>query len=181
MPMARRNPRAQPLPDGIGTTHIEPRHGLGGHASPLSIVVLAVVLAVALTGLAGGDRTTVSVDNAAIELLYSTPRIIRNGEILETVVRISAHRQIDKLVVGVEPGLWRELTVNSMVPGAASESYSDGFYRYAFDKLAPGHVFFLKIDQQVNPSLRGVNRGRIAIFDGDRRLADVSTFLRVLP
>ena len=178
--MARKTPPAK-RPDGIGPDHLEPHRGLARHASPVSIILLGALVAFGLSGLAGSRSATSDVASAAVEVTVRTPTIVRNGEILETMIDIRPRRRIGKLVVGVEEGLWREVTINSMVPAAAEEGFEDGLFRFTFAALETGQPFLFKIDQQVNPGLGGKSRGRIVIFDDKERLAELPLELRVLP
>ena len=170
-----------PPPDGIHQGHIETRQGLRRHASILSLAVLGAVLAAGLSGYAGEKRIGLAVDNAAGQFRLEAPSIVRNGNIIETRVRVVAKRRIGKLVIGIEPGLWRQITTNSTTPDAANESFADGLFRFAFDKLDPGKVFEFQINQQVNPNLIGANRGRVVFLDGNDVLAQIPVAMRVLP
>jgi len=178
--MARKTPPAK-RPDGIGPDHMEPHRGLARHASPVSIIVLGALVAFGLSGLAGSRSGTSDVATAAVEVTVRTPKIVRNGEILETMIDIRPRRRIGKLVVGVEEALWREITINSTIPAAAEEGFEDGLFRFTFSALETGQGFLFKIDQQVNPALGGRNRGRIVVFDDKERLAELPLELRVLP
>ena len=131
--------------------------------------------------LAGSRSSTHDAANAAVELTVRTPAIVRNGEILETVIDVRPRRRIAKLVIGVEEGLWRGVTVNSTVPTAAEESFHSGLFRFGFAAAEPGQSFVLKIDQQVIPGLGGRNRGRVVVFDDKDPLAELALELTVLP
>ena len=178
--MARKTRPSKP-PDGIGPGHLEPHRGLARHASPASLLVLGAVVAAGLSGFAGSRSATHEVANAAVELTVRTPGIVRNGEILETMIDVRPRRRIGKLVIAVEAGLWRELTINSTVPTAADEGFEDGLFRFSFAKLEAGEPFLFKIDQQINPALGGRNRGRIVVLDDKERLAELPLELMVLP
>jgi hypothetical protein len=147
----------------------------------MSILVLGAVVAFGLSGFAGSRSATKALANDAVELSVRTPEIVRNGEILETVIDVRPRRRIGKLVVAVEAGLWRELTVNSTVPAAADEAFEDGFFRFSFAALPAGQSFIFKIDQQINPALGGRNRGRIVVLDDKETLAELPLQLTVLP
>ena len=178
--MAGKTRHAKP-PDGIGPEHLEPHRGLSRHASPASIVVLAALVVFGLSGLAGSRSRSSEVANAAVELNLRAPTVVRNGEVFETVIEVRPRRRIGKLVIGIEAGLWREVTVNSMVPAAADESFDDGHFRFTFAAVEAGRSFVFKIDQQINPALGGRNRGRVVVFDDQDRLAELPLELMVLP
>ena len=168
-------------PDGIEPEQIEPRHGLGHHASLLSIGVLGAIVALGVSGFAGGRISHLVARGEAAEMTLTTPRVVRSGDILETRLQVVARQRIGKLVIGVERGLWREVTTNSMVPAAGDESHGDGFARFAFGPLEAGRSFEWQVAQQINPSLVGRNRGRVVVFDGERPLAETTVTMEVLP
>jgi len=177
--MAKQRSQSHP-PDGISTEHIalRPRHR---RPAVISLLILGAVVATGLSGLAGGRRAEHVVHNAAGAFSFTAPDVVRNGELLESRARVIAERPIGKLVIGIEPALWRELTTNSTVPQAGEESYRDGLFRFTFDRLEAGATFEFQVAQQVNPSLWGVNRGRVVFLDGDRVLAEIPIAMRVLP
>ena len=84
-------------------------------------------------------------------------------------------------MIGVEPGLWSQITTNSTVPQAAEESFEQGLVRFAFGEVEAGESFEFQVAQQINPDLIGTNRGRIVFFDGKRPLAELPMQLTVLP
>ncbi len=168
-------------PDGISQRHIAPSP-LGHHASVLSLIVLTAVIAVALSGVLGGGHVAArSVDNADVAFTVRMPAVVRSGEMLETVVQLVAHKPLAQLVIGVEPSLWREMTTNSRLPEAEGETHADGLLRLDYRALQAGETFDLQVAQQINPRLFGRNRGRIVVFDGDRRLAELALSITVLP
>ena len=177
--MAKKRPQLQP-PDGIGTEHIDLR---SRHRRPalVSLVILGAVVAFGLSGLAGGRRAEHVVHNAAGAFSFTSPDVVRNGEMLESRARVVAARPIGKLVIGIEPTLWRELTTNSTIPQAGEESYRDGLFRFAFDKVEAGRTFEFQVAQQINPNLWGTNSGRVVFLDGDHVLAEIPVVMHVLP
>ena len=148
----------------------------------MSLIVLSALMALGLSGLAGGGPNpaqAIRTADGTFEVL--APRISRDGNVIETLLRVNAARRIDKLVIGVDPGLWSQITTNSTLPQAADESFEQGLIRFAFDKVDAGSSFQLQVSQQINPALVGTNRGRIAFFDGKRLLAQAPMQLTVLP
>ena len=152
------------------------------HASPVSFGILALVLAAALSGLAGGQPSplrTKSFEAARLEV--KTPSVIRNGEFFETRIRIEAARDVSDAVLAVSSSLWTDMTINTMIPAAAEESFKDGTHRFSYGKLRAGETLVVKIDGQINPPLFAGTRGDIALFDGERRLGSMPLQIKVLP
>jgi hypothetical protein len=168
-------------PDGIDDNALDTGRGVSRHASVLSLILLGAVLAVGLSGFAGGRTAHHSVRGDGLDLSITSPALTRTGNVIETRLQLTTDKPIGRLVIGIEPTLWRELTTNATVPTAADESYADGLFRFEYGPIGAGQKFELQIAQQVNPSRIGVNRGRLVVLDDQRRLAAIALRLIVLP
>lgn len=173
---------APPRPDGIEAAHEQLPATAWRRIRPLlSLLVLGAVMAWALSGRAGGRTADWTVETPAAVLRIEAPRIIRTGQFYETTVEVRARRDIAQLAVAVEPGLWKDVTINSTVPTPAEESYAADRVRFSFDRLAAGETFVFKVDAQVNPSRWGTNAGTLALLDGEAPLAALPLSMRILP
>src|SRR3546814_13021689 len=76
----------------------------------------------------------------------------------------------DAPAIEVSPSLWRDMTINTMIPAPAEEFFEKGGYRFAYDRMPRGKRLLIKIDGQINPPLFAGTRGDIAVYDGERRL-----------
>jgi hypothetical protein len=170
------------FPDGLAHRHLQGNEGWLKHASPVSVAVLGAVLLLALSGLLGGSGDAeISAFAPDADLVVTTPTTVRNGVFFETLIEVRAKRDFGELVLAVEPSLWRDVTQNSMLPAAADESFEDGRFRYSYGKVEAGRSLTVKIDSQINPSLVAGDEGTVAVLDGDRKVAEVSVPMRVLP
>ena len=169
-------------PDGVVPEHAGPRGRLHRHASLFSLAVLLGVMLVGISGLLAGAPTDPrSGDFADARLTVTVPATMRNGQFFEMRLLVEAHRPIDKLVIALPPQLWRDLTINTMVPAASEEAFEDGAFRFDYGKLEAGKALVVKVDGQINPPLTWGNRGEIAIYDDDRRIGAVPVHVTVLP
>lgn len=170
------------FPEGVREDHAAPPRGLSRYASPLSLALLAALMALALSGMLGGaPNPTRSVATAAARLEVNTPRVIRNGEFFETRITVTPRRPIADLVLGVTPALWRDITVNTMIPAAAEEEYAGGAYRFSYGATDAGETLRIKIDSQINPSLFRGAAGHVIVYDGETPVAELTVRMRVLP
>lgn len=170
------------FPDGLDASHVAPIGGLHKHASLLAFLLLGGFLGLASLGGVGGKPAPVLVANApAAALQVKVARPLRSGVFFETRIRVVALRDIAKPVIGVDAGLWTDLTINSHIPAAASESFADGQYRFEYEALQKGETLEVKIDGQVNPPLVGRLAGAITLLDDRRKLAGVTVSVPVLP
>ena len=168
-------------PDGISEKMISGQRW-HRHASPGSFFLLAAIVAVALSGLVGGQPSPLRVEDfGAARLEVKAPSVIRNGEFFETRIRVEAIRDVSDAVLAVSPSLWTDMTINTMLPAAAEESYKDGAYRFSYGELRAGETLVVKIDGQINPPLFAGTKGEIALFDGEQRLGSMPLEIKVLP
>ena len=168
-------------PDGISEKMISGQRW-HRHASPVSFVLLAAVVAIALSGLVGGQPSPLrSQDFGAARLEVKTPSVIRNGEFFETDITLTADVALGDAVVAVSPALWHDMTVNTMIPAPAEESFKDGRFHFSYGPLDAGDSLHIKIDGQINPPLFAGTRGDIAVFDGSRRIGAMPLRIKVLP
>jgi hypothetical protein len=167
-------------PDGIGEEHIRPVESWRRHASPLSLAVFGVVLALAVAGFLGHERDWRATDGGT-ELLVHAPEVTRNGEFMEMRISVEANQPITELVVGVDAHLWEDMTVNTMIPAATDEESVEGEFRFTFAELEAGASFLLKIDLQVNPDIVGGNDGAVTVYDGEEAVVGTPISITVLP
>lgn len=178
--MARLNAEV-PAPEGIHPPHQQPGSLLSRHASPISLLVLTVIMVLGVSGLLGKPVSQTTTHRGQAELSIDMPAVIRNGDFFETRIRVHAIEDIEKLQIEVSPALWREVTVNSMIPAADTESFKGDAFRFEYAELAAGETFLVKIASQVNPRLLGELSGHIRVLDDGRLLADAERTMKVLP
>lgn len=168
-------------PDGITDYHTTDG-GLSRHASPISFVVLAGLLLAAALGLLGGQpHPRFHAESGMADLSVETPAVIRNGEFFETRITVVPKRPVTDLVVAVTPALWRDITVNTMIPAAADERFEDGAFHFGYGKAEAGKPVVVKIDSQINPPLFAGTRGAVIVFDGKVELVRVPIEMKVRP
>ncbi len=179
--MAATDETASAAPDGISDRHVKPRPW-SRHASPLAFLVLGAMVALAVSGtLGGGKNTTAIARGAEASLSVNTPQHIRNGQLFETRIIVEATAPIGDLVVALPPSLWRDLTINSLIPAPGEEEFADGLFKFRYGAFKAGERLEIKVANQINPALIGRNRGAVILFDGERPLARVPLTLTVLP
>ena len=167
-------------PDGIDPAHAEPRGGAWRRW--IAILLLAGLMLAALLGAFGGGKVRpLIVESPRARLEVATPRVIRNGEFFETRLRVVARQSIDKAVIAVDASLWRDMTINTMIPAPGEEQVKDGAFRFDYGPLKVGETLDIKIDGQINPPLFAGTRGRVAVLDGERELAATPLHITVLP
>lgn len=152
------------------------------HASPISILILGGLLLAAGLGFLGGQPSPPkAADFGEARLVVKTPTIIRNGEFFETDLTLTARVPLEDAVIAVSPALWQDMTVNTMIPAPAEESFEDGQFHFSYGPLDAGESVHVKIDGQINPPLFAGTRGQISVLDGKRRIGAMPIRIKVLP
>jgi len=171
---------AKEYPDGISERHTT--DGANRHASWWRLGTLAAILCVALLGFLGGaPAPTQRVASAGASLAVTTPDRLRNGMFFETRIAAVAKRPIDDAVIAIPAALWRDMTVNTMIPGPTEEAFVGGEFRFHFGPLGAGKQLGLKIDGQMNPARFGSSSGRIRLLDGEIEVVALPVTLQVIP
>ncbi len=167
-------------PQGIDESHCAP--GGHRHASWWRLGILALILGVALLGFLGGaPAPTLRAASPAATLAVTSPDRLRNGIFFETRISALAKRPIEDAVIAVPAALWRDITINTMIPAAAEEEFVGGEFRFHFGPLRPGEQLGLKIDGQMNPARLGSSGGRIRLLDGESEVIALPIELKVIP
>jgi hypothetical protein len=174
---------APSYPDGIVPAHADPTTGSGrGRRRWLALILLSALMLAALLGVFGGGKArSVTIASDAAMLDVHTPRVIRNGMFFETRIRVTARAPIEKAVIAVDATLWRDMTINTMIPAPSEESFTDGAFRFDYGPLKPGETLDIKIDGQINPPLFAGTQGKIALLDGERERTAIPLRITVLP
>ncbi len=164
---------------------IEERHATASgsrRASWWRLGVLAVILSVALSGFLGGaPAPTRRTATAAASLAVTSPDRLRNGMFFETRISARAKRPVADAVIALPVAMWRDMTVNTMIPAPAEEEVRGGEFRFHFGPLGAGETLGFKIDGQINPPRLGGSAGRVRLLDGDVELAALPLSLKVIP
>lgn len=167
-------------PQGINQRHGTARGNR--HASWWRLGILALILAVALLGFLGGaPAPTLRAANTAASLAVTSPDRLRNGMFFETRISAVARRPIADAVIAVPAAMWRDITVNTMIPTPAEEEFVAGEFRFHFGPLGAGERLGLKIDGQMNPPRFSSSAGRIRLIDGEAEIVALPVTLKVIP
>ena len=168
------------MPDGIRAEHASLPSARTRHANPIGVIVLGVLVAVAMLGFAGRERTT-SASGGGVEMTLHAPELIRSGEFFEFRLEVRTATAVDDLVIAIPVALWEDVTINTMIPAPAEESSEAGEILLAYGPFEPGSTFVLKVDAQINPDILGPNEGTLRISDGDVTLVELPVTMGVLP
>lgn len=171
-------------PEGIERRHIHEASGSRLQSWPVGLAGLGLLLGASLLGWFGTEARLTDAGDGIV-LSVEGPARIRNGEFFEMVMTVETDRPISDLVLVVDDDLWRDVTVNTLIPAAAEEGYRAGAFELRFGPREAGSRLVVKVDGQVNPDhTASTNRGTVALVDGDgdgEPLARVDFAMEVLP
>lgn len=170
-----------PFPQGLDPAHTRPSRSR--HLRRwVPFLLLGLLLTCGLAGAFGGDRAQWRrVHAPAADFLVRMPHVMRNGVFFEIRTQIRARRDMSDAVIAVDPALWRDMTINTMFPEPAEQEYRNGTVRLSYGPLRAGERIEAKFDGQINPVLLGGTKGAMALFDGDRSIAELPLDIRVFP
>lgn len=167
-------------PEGIERKHIAEAKGSVFRRWPFGLAALAVILFLSFFGVYGNSET-VAAAGGGVQFTVEGPVRARNGEFLEMTVSVDARRDVQDLVVLIGAGLFRGVTVNTLLPDP-EHGFRNGSFEFSFGRLAAGESLQVKIDAQINPyHVFSSNADSIAVADGDTVLATVDYAMEVLP
>ncbi len=167
-------------PQGISERHATARGNR--YASWWRLGILALILALALSGILGGaPAPTARAASAGASLTVISPDRLRNGMFFETRIAAVAKRPIGDAVIAVPAAMWRDITVNTMIPAPAEEAFAGGEFRFHFGPLDAGERLGWKVDGQMNPPRFGNSNGRIRLLDGETEVVALPVTLTVIP
>lgn len=170
---------ASGYPDGIVPADAD---GRGARLNWISLAVLGAVMLAALLGMFGGGKAgSIVAETSAARLEVHAPRVLRSGMFFETRIHLAAQAPIADAVIVVPASLWRDMTVNTMIPAPSEEKAEKGRFRFSYGAMKPGDVLDIKIDGQINPPLFAGNSGSVELHDGERTIAAIPIRITVLP
>jgi hypothetical protein len=167
------------LPDGVSESCRDP--GIGGWWSIIRLVVIGSLLLVAAIGVLGtGSPEPVRVRTPQAQLVIESPSPLRNGMFFETRVSVRPDQDVQDAVIAVSADVWRDVTINTMIPSPAEEGFDRGYFLFHFGPLGPGEELTFKLDGQINPSRQADHLGSIEFRDGERPLARAAYGIKVI-
>jgi hypothetical protein len=160
------------------------RDGVGRREVPIRRALVALVSLICLAGLLNAFGQRPSTSEAAVEAaslkVYAAPRV-RAGLYYEARFTVTAHRDLEKATLVLEPGWAEGITINTVEPSPVGEASRDGnlVFKLGHIKAGTSYIFFLQL--QVNPTNIGRRSQDVALFDGDRFLTKVHRTVTVFP
>jgi hypothetical protein len=168
-------------PQGIEHKHIHEAKGSIFRRWPFGLAALAIVLLPAFFGVYGSSSTLTGI-GPKVRFTVEGPGRIRNGEFFEIILSVEAQSQVEDAVVLIGASLFRDITINTLLPDPSEHGFRDSSFEFRFGRLGAGERLEVKLDAQINTNhTASANEGAIAIADGETLLATVDYAIEVLP
>ncbi|HEY6761811.1 MAG TPA: hypothetical protein VI318_20090 [Baekduia sp.] len=145
------------------------------------LALFAVVVVLALAGVAGQPGSTSRADAPAATVAVGMPDAVRGGLFFQAKVDIAARRDVEHPRLVLNSGWTEGMQVNSIEPGAESESSRDGRLVLSYDRLAAGDTMTIWFQFQVDPTQPGRRDFGLELDDAERPLARVPRTITVFP
>jgi hypothetical protein len=160
------------------------RDRAGRREAPIRRILVTLVSLVCVAGLlnAFGQRPETSkaaVGDASLKV-YAASRV-RGGLYYEARFTVTAHSDLNRATLVLEPGWSEGITINTVEPSPVREASRDGNLVFELGHIPAGtsYIFFLQL--QVNPTNIGHRSQDVALYDGDRFLTKVDRSVTVFP
>lgn len=135
-------------------------------------LLLAFVIA-ALLNVFGEAPATTEAGGAGATLTMSAPTHLRGGLFYQARFEIEAQREIAAPVLALQRGWFEETTVNTLEPEPEKTTSDAEGVRYAYPPVSAGETLVVYLGLQANPINVGSRAAGVALYDGERKLAEI--------
>ncbi len=148
-------------------------------------IVLTAVGLFSLLGLLDvfGQRPGMAVARAPqAELRLYAPANLRGGLLFSSRFHVSAHRELKKAMLILDPGWAEGMSINTIEPSPVGEASSDGRLTLELGHIPAGGSYILWIQEQVNPTNIAWHRpANVALADGGTVVAHIHHSFTIYP
>jgi hypothetical protein len=142
--------------------------------------VMSVFALISILGLVGAFGQHASSSHAS-GMTVTMPDTVRGGLFWQARVEVRAPRAIKYPRLVLAHGWTEGMQVNSIEPGASSESSRDGDLVLSYNQLAAGDLLTVWLQFEVDPTATGKRSTAIELDDATTPVARIERDLRVLP
>jgi hypothetical protein len=119
--------------------------------------------------------------NGVATLELSAPKTVRSGLLFQARFDIRAQKEIKDAVLVLDSGWAESLTLNTIEPGASSETSRDGSLAFDLGDIPAGKLWRQYIQFQANPVNAGSQSQGVTLYDGNVELLHLNRNLKVWP
>jgi hypothetical protein len=129
----------------------------------------------------GPKSNTVANPNGVASMTLRAPTSIRSGLLFEARFDIDVKKEIKDAVLVLDPGWNEQLTLNTMSPGASSETSKNGSLALDLGAIPAGKRWRQYLQFQANPVNMGRQSQGVTLFDGNVPLLHMNRDVMVWP
>jgi hypothetical protein len=159
--------------DGVYTTGLVVRR--------IGYLILGVLAILGLLDVFGQRPSTDTVDASAARLELYAPSHVRGGLLFMARFRITAHEDIKKATLVLDPGWAESMTINTIEPAPTEETSENGRLALTLGPIKAGDSFLLFMQFQVNPTNVGRRSQDVELRDGDTHISTIHRTVTVFP
>lgn len=119
--------------------------------------------------------------NGMATLTISAPTKIRSGLLFQARFDIRAHKEIKDAVLVLDSGWNESMTMNTIEPGASSETSRNGDLALDLGDIPAGKLWRQYLQFQANPVNAGSQSQGVTLYDGNVELLHMNRNMMVWP
>jgi hypothetical protein len=147
----------------------------------IGVALLVLLCALGLANLFGQRPGTSKASVAAASLSVYAPSHLRSGLYFEARFHITAHRDLKKATLVLDPGWAEGITINTIEPGPIGEASADGRLVFTLGHIPAGKSYILFVQLQVNPTNVGRRAQNVELDDGTTPLLRIKRTVTIFP
>ena len=150
-------------------------------ARRVGLVLLVGLCVLALANVFGQRPGTSKASVAAASLSVYAPAHVRVGLYFEARFHITAHRDLEKATLVLDPGWAEGITINTIEPSPIGEASANGKLVLTLGHIPAGQSYILFMQLQVNPTNVGRRSQNVELDDGTTPLLRVKRTVTIFP
>jgi hypothetical protein len=149
----------------------------------LGLAIYSLIPLLALFNLFGQRPAVEKVanPNGVATMQLSAPTKVRGGLLFQARFDIRAHKEIKDAVLVLDSGWAESMTINTIEPGASSETSRDGSLALDLGDIPAGKTWRQYLQFQANPVNAGSQSQGVTLYDGDVPLLHMNRTIHVWP
>jgi hypothetical protein len=145
------------------------------------LFLIFLLCVVALANVFGQVPATSRAATPAATLSVYSPSAVRGGLLYTSRFHVTAHTDLRKALLVLDPGWFEGMQVNSIVPQPVSAGSRNGRVVFDLGHLAKGDSSIVWIQFQVNPTNVGHRSQNVELDDGPNRLFTIHRNITIFP
>jgi hypothetical protein len=143
--------------------------------------LIAVIPLLGLSNVFGQHPSRATATGPSASLTLDAPTRLRGGLLYEAHFIVQAPQGIQHAALVLHPDWLKGMTLNTVEPAPAEETFENGALRFDFGEVPAGGRFEFFLQYQVNPTTTGKRKQWVELVDGSTVLATIRRTLVIFP